>query len=121
MNDLSIAQSDSVEVGLDDGEVLAEELEVDLVLGAVAFEGGEVEVEVEAAGVASWALDEGREGAEEEAGGGAPPSAAAAVEGEDDGGGGGVVGAGFGAVVDGDFRKEFGLVEERWVCCHLCH
>lgn len=56
---------------MEDGEVLAEELEVDLVLGAVALEGGEVEVEVEAAGVAFRAMDECGEGSVEEAGGGA--------------------------------------------------
>lgn len=72
VNLLPVPGAGGVEVGLHDGPVIAQELEVDLVLRFVAFEGGEVEVEVEAAGVAGWALDEGAEGAVEEAGGGAP-------------------------------------------------
>lgn len=102
-------------IGLNNGHILAEELEVDLVLRLVAFEGGEVEVEVEAAGVAPGALDEGAEGAVPEAGGGAPPGAAAVVEGEGDGVGGGAVVAGLRGVVDGDLLQGLGLVLERWI------
>lgn len=73
VNLLSVASPASVEIGLHDRLVFAQELEVDLVLGFVAFEGGEVDVEIEAAGVAFGTLDEGAEGAVEEAGSGAPP------------------------------------------------
>lgn len=110
---LSTAGASGVEVGLNDGPVLAEELKVDFVLGFVSFEGGEVDVEVEAGGVAGGAADYGGEGAVEEAGGGAPPRAAMAVVGEGDGVGGGAVGAGFGIVVDGDLFEGVGEVE-RW-------
>lgn len=56
-------------------------------MGLVAFERGQIDVEVEAAGVAFGALDEGAKGAVLETGGGAPPRAAAVVKGEGDGGG----------------------------------
>lgn len=67
----------------------------------VAFEGGEVEVEVEAGGVAGWAPDEGGKGASMEAGGSAPPcSAAKAIVGEGDGVRSVAVGTSLGSVVD---------------------
>jgi len=80
VNALPVAGAGSVVVGLHNGQVLAQELEVDLVLRFVALEGGEVEVEVEAAGVPCRTLNEGTEGAVEEPRGGSPPSAAAMVE-----------------------------------------
>lgn len=83
-------------------------------MGLVPFEGGEVEVEVESRGVAFGAENEGAEGAVEEAGGGAPPCAAEVVIGEGDGVGFGGVGAGLGAVVDGDLIERMGLVVVRW-------
>ena len=57
-------------VCLYDVPVTAEKLEVDLVLGLVSLQGGEVEVEVEAARVAGGAPDEGGERAGVKAGGG---------------------------------------------------
>lgn len=115
VNLLPAARAGGVEIGLDDGPVLAEELEVDLVLGLVALEGGEVDVEVEAGGVAAGALDVGPKDAVEEAGGGAPPGATAVVEGEGDGVGVGAVVAGLRGVVDGDLLQGLGVVEMRWV------
>ncbi|PON85209.1 LOW QUALITY PROTEIN: hypothetical protein TorRG33x02_190530, partial [Trema orientale] len=102
-----------VAVGLDDRTVFAQELEIDLVLGPVALEGGEVEVEVEAAGVAAGAAYLGAEGAVAEGPGGAPPSAAAVVEGEGDEVGVGAVSAGLWVVVYGDLFQGLGLME-RW-------
>jgi hypothetical protein len=80
VNALPVAGAGSVVIGLHNGQVLAQELEVDLVLRFAALEGGEVEVEVEAAGVPCRTLNEGAEGAVEEPRGGSPPSAAAMVE-----------------------------------------
>lgn len=93
-----------------DGLVLSQEFEIDLVLRFVAFEGGKVDVEIEAVGVAFGALDEGAEGAVVEAGGGPPPCAAAVVVGEGDGVGVRTMGAGFWGVVDGDLFEGLGVV-----------
>lgn len=119
VNALPITGAGSVVVSLHDGLVLAQELEVDLVLRFVTLEGGEVEVEVEAAGVACRTLNEGAEGAVEEPRSGAPPSAAAVVEGEGDGVGVGAVAAGFWGVVYGDLFEELGFWVESWIshCC----
>ena len=57
---------------MDNSFVFANELEVDLVLGSVSFEGGKVDVEAETTGVAFGALDEVTESAIEEASGGSP-------------------------------------------------
>ena len=110
------------EVCLYEGPVAAQKLEVDFVLGLVALQGGEVEVEIEPASVAAGALDEGGEGARVEAGVRAPPRAAAGVVGEGDGVGDGTVGTGLGSVVDGDLLQRLGGVREGkcfrhcWVC-----
>lgn len=74
-----MTQTCGVIVSLYDGLVFAQELEVYLVLGLVPLEGGEVEVEVEATGVAAGALDVGAECSILEPGGGPPTSAAAVV------------------------------------------
>lgn len=115
VNALPVASAGGVVVGLHNGHVLAQELEVDLVLRFVALEGGEVEVEVEAAGVACRTLNEGAEGAIEEFRSGAPPSAAAVVEGEGDGVGVGAVAAGFWGVVYGDLFEGLGFWVESWI------
>ena len=83
----SVSSPRSVVICLHDSLVFAQEFEVNFVLGLVAFERGQIDVEVEAAGVAFGALDEGAKGAVLETGGGAPPRAAAVVKGEGDGGG----------------------------------
>lgn len=111
MDLLPVSGAGGVKVGLNDCTVFAQELEVDLVLGLVAFEGGEVEVEVEAAGVAARAADMGAECAVLEARGGAPTSAAAVVEGEGYGVGVGAVRAGLWGVVYGDLFERLGLVK----------
>jgi len=103
-----------VEVRLYDGPVAAQKLEVDLVLGLVALQGGEVEVEVEAARVAGGTPDEGGERTGAEAGGGAPPRAAAVVVGEGDGVGGGAVGTGLGGVVDRNLLQRLGRCIGHW-------
>ncbi|KAF7844678.1 hypothetical protein G2W53_001583 [Senna tora] len=110
VNPLPVPAPAGEEIRLHDGLVLPQELEVDLVLGFVALEGGEVDVEIEAAGVAFGALDEGSEGAVVESGGGAPPCAAAVVVGEGDGVGFRAVGTGVGGVVDGDLFEGLGVV-----------
>lgn len=107
---LSFPSPRRVEVCLHDGLVFPQKFEVDLVLGFVAFEGGKVDVEIEAAGVAFGALDEGAEGAVVEAGGGAPPCAAAVVVGEGDGVGFRAVGTCFWSVIDGDLFEGLGVV-----------
>ncbi|KAL0913970.1 hypothetical protein M5K25_017465 [Dendrobium thyrsiflorum] len=111
MDLLSTANATSVNVGLDGGIVLAEELEVDLVLVLVAFEGGEVDVIVEAAGVAGRATDARGKSAIEEAGRGSPSGAAAVVVGDVDLPGVGRVEAGIGSVVDGDLVEGCGVVD----------
>lgn len=103
-----------VVISLNNGLVFAEEFKVDLVLGFVAFERGEVNVEVEAAGVSFGALNEGAESAIEIASGGAPPGYAAVVVCESDGVGLRTVSAGFWGVVNGDFLYRFGIVEH-WI------
>lgn len=112
---LPVSGSGGEVVGLNDGPVVAEELEVDLVLTLVAFEGGEVEVEVEAAGVAAGALDEGAEGSVEEPGRGAPPGPSAVVVGEGYGVGVGTVGTGLWGVVYRDLLQRLGLWVKHWI------
>lgn len=122
MNRLSVPSPCSVVVCLDNGLVFTQEFEVDLVLRLVAFEGREVDVEIETASVALWALDFGTERAVEEASGGAPPRAAAVVEGYCDGVRFREVSADFGAVVDGDLFEGLGLVGwSLWVKCRVRH
>ncbi|KAB1214451.1 hypothetical protein CJ030_MR5G005953 [Morella rubra] len=84
VNAFPVASAGSVVVSLHNGPVLAQKLEVNFVLRLVALEGGEVNVEVEAAGVTCGALNASAEGAIEEPCGSAPPSPAAVVEGEGD-------------------------------------
>ncbi|KAG0472722.1 hypothetical protein HPP92_014579 [Vanilla planifolia] len=117
MDLLLSADSGCVHVGLHRVVVLSQELEVDLVLGFVTLEGGEVDVVIEAAGVTLRAADPGAECAVEEAGSGAPSRAATLIVGDVDLASGRGVEAGFGGVVDGDFLKDSRAVE-RWDLGH---
>lgn len=105
---LSVSSPSSVIVGLHNGFVFANELEVDLVLGLVSFERREVDVKVEAACVSSGTLNEGTESSVQEASGGPPPCTAAMVVDECDRIGFRAMSACLGSVVDGDSFKRLG-------------
>ena len=110
MNLLSVAGPGGVIVSLNNFLVFSQEFEVDFVLRFVPFKGREIDVEIEAAGVAFWAFDESAECSIQEASGGSPPCAAAVVVGESDGIGLGAMETGFWGVVDSYFFEGMGLV-----------
>lgn len=117
MDLLSVASTGSIIVSLHQIPISAQELEVNLVLGLVPFHGGEVDVEIEPAGVTLGALYEGAESAVEEPRGGPPPCTSAVVIDEGYGIGIGAVSTGIGSVVDGDLFEGLGFVVWRslWV------
>lgn len=116
MDLLSVASTSGIVVGLHQSPIPAQELEVYLVLGLVSFHGGEVDVEIEAAGVSGGALDAGAESAVEEPCGGPPPCTSAVIVDKGYGIGVGTVSAGLRGVVNGDLFEGLGfMVRSLWV------